>query len=163
MLSFENRNHPLYISYERRRLSTRAFCRFCFSSASIGASGSLYGLMLFLTVDRLVAIKTNTDRRLFILMQLILLVLLPIIGSILLILMLKLNVAHSAHFGGGLVGFLFGVGMFGSPLPWHNEHLTCRTICRRTAFVFLFLYFVINLTIFFLIDAPVVDSILHNF
>jgi hypothetical protein len=119
--------------------------------------------MLFLTVDRLVAIQTNTDRRLFILMQLALLVLLPIVGSILLIIIFKLNVAHSAHFGGGLVGFLFGIGMFGCPLPWNNEHCICQSTCRYLAFMSLALYFTITLTIFFVKDAPIVGLLLYKF
>lgn len=130
------------------------------SLAGVGASGALYGLMLFLIVDRLIALQTNTGRRLFILMQLVLLVLLPVVTSIVLIIIFKPNVAHSAHFGGGLVGFLCGISMFGCPLPWNNEYWSCRTSSRRIAFIFLFLYFVITLTIFFLIDAPIVYSIL---
>ena len=129
--------------------------------AAIGASGSLYGLMLFLIVDRLIAIQKNTGRRFFIIMQLVLLLLPHIVASIPLI--IKYNVAHSAHFGGGLVGFLLGVGMLGCPWPWNNEHCVYGTTCRRTAFVFLSLYYLITFTIFFLIDAPIVDSILHKF
>jgi len=45
------------------------------SLAGIGASGALYGLMLFLNVDRLIAMQTNIGRRLFILIQLALLIL----------------------------------------------------------------------------------------
>lgn len=125
--------------------------------AGIGASGALYGIMLFLIVERLVAMSTNTGRRLFIFIQLILLLLLPNTVTGLFIIIFKPTVAHSAHFGGGLVGFLFGIGMFGCPWPWHNEHTICQTICRRTAFVFLSLYYIITLTIFFLRDAPSVE------
>jgi membrane associated rhomboid family serine protease len=85
------------------------------SLAGVGASGVLYGPMLFLIVDRLIAMQTNIGHRLFIPMQLALLMLLPIIASISLIIIFKSNVAHSAHFGGGLVGFLYGVCMFGCP------------------------------------------------
>jgi hypothetical protein len=113
-------------------------------------------------MDRLIAIQINTGRRLFVLMQLALLVLIPIVASIPLKIIFKPLVAHSAHFGGGLVGFLFSVCMFGFPLPWNNEHSIYRTICRRIAFVFLSLYYVITLTIFFLIDAPIVHWILYN-
>jgi len=128
--------------------------------AGVGASGSLYGLMLFLIVDRLIAIQANSGRRFFIIMQLALLLLPHIIASIPLI--IKYNVAHSAHVGGGLAGFLLGVGMLGCPCSWNNEHSICRTICRRTAFVFLILYYVITFTYFFITDAPIVDSILHK-
>jgi membrane associated rhomboid family serine protease len=125
------------------------------SLAGVGASGALYGLMLFLIVDRLIAMQTNPDRRLFIFMQFVLLVLFPFVINIPLFFMF--NIVHSAHFGGGLVGFLCGVCMLGCPCPWNNEHCISRTACRRIAFVFLFLYFIITLTIFFLIDAPIVD------
>jgi len=131
-----------------------------FSLASCGASGALYGLLLFLTMDRLIAMLTNTGRRLFILLQLVLLVLLPVAISILQIIILKLKVGHSAHFGGGLVGFLFGIIIFDCPLSWNNEHRICRMTCRCIAFVILSLYYVITLTIFFLIEAPILDWIL---
>jgi hypothetical protein len=128
--------------------------------AGVGASGSLYGLMLFLIVDRLIAIQANTGRRLFIIIQLALLVLPHIVASI--PLMIKYNVGHSAHFGGGLVGFLLGVGTLGCLWPWNKEDCMCRTTCRRTAFVFLGLYYVIIFTIFFLMDVPIVVSILNE-
>jgi membrane associated rhomboid family serine protease len=136
------------------RIDCSDLCLFFVSLGSIGASGALHGLMLFLTVDRLIAMQTNTGRRLFVLMQLVLLVLIPVFASITLIIVYKLNVAHSAHFGGGLVGFLLGVGMLDCPLPWNNERCICRIV-----FVFLVLYYVITLTIFFLMDAPIVGSI----
>ncbi len=132
------------------------------SLAGIGSSGSVCGLMVFLIVDRLTAMQTNIGRRLFILMQLVLLVLLPSTTIIPIIIILKPMVAHSAHFGGALVGFLFGVSMLGCPWPWNNEHCISRTICRRIAFVFLCLYYIITLTTFFLIDAPIVRSILYR-
>lgn len=107
--------------------------------------------MLFFTMDRLIAMKTNAGRRLFIFIQIAVLVLLPICITILLIHILKLNVAHSAHFGGGVVGFLFGC-----MLAWNNEQCTYRTICRRVAFVLLSLYYVSTLTIIILRDAPII-------
>jgi hypothetical protein len=116
--------------------------------------------MLFLIVDRLIAMQTNPGHRLFILMQLFLVVLLPFTITKPLIFIFKFKVAHSAHFGGGLVGFLCGVCMLGCPWPWNTEHCISRTVCRRIAFVFLSLYFVITLTIFFLINAPIIDWIL---
>lgn len=116
--------------------------------------------MTFLIVDRLIAIQTNTGRRIFIIMQLTLLLLPHIVASIPLI--IKYNVAHSAHVGGGLVGFLIGIGMFGCPWSWNNEHSMCRTICRRTAFIFLILYYIITFTIFFLGDTPIIYWILHE-
>jgi hypothetical protein len=133
------------------------------SLAGVGASGSVYGLFLFLIVDRLIAMQTNSGRRLFILMQLVLVVLLPILISKPLIPIFKLKVAHSAHFGGALVGFLCGICMLGCPWPWNTEHCISRMACRRIAFVFLSLYFVIALTIFFLVDAPIIGSILSKF
>jgi hypothetical protein len=111
--------------------------------------------MLFFVVDRLSAIQTNTDHRLFIMIQLAVLLLPHIVASIPLV--IKYHVAHSAHVGGGLVGFLLGIGMLGC--PWS---CICRTACRGTAFIFLILYYVITFTIFFTTDAPVVDSILHE-
>jgi hypothetical protein len=117
--------------------------------------------MLFLIVDRLIAIQINTGCRLFIIMQLALLLLPHIVVSIPLI--IKYNVAHSAHFGGGLVGFLLAVGMLGCPWSWDNEHCISRTTCQRTAFFFLILYYVITFTIFFTTQAPIVDSILYKY
>ena len=70
-------------------MTTRAFDWF-FSSTSAEAFGSLDRLMLFLIVDHLTAMKTNTDRLPFILMQLVSLALLPIVASMLLIIILKL-------------------------------------------------------------------------
>ena len=115
--------------------------------------------MTFLIVDRLIAIQSNTGHRIFILIQLALLLLPHIIASIPLI--IKYNVAHSAHVGGGLVGFLIGVGMLGCPWSWNNEHFMCRTVCRRAAFIFLILYYIITFTIFFLRDTPILHSILY--
>ncbi|CAF1587183.1 unnamed protein product, partial [Adineta steineri] len=74
----------------------------------IGSSGAIYGLALFFTVERLNAIKTNSDRRLFILMQLILFIVFPTTITISMAAILGINVGHSAHFGGGLVGCVFG-------------------------------------------------------
>jgi hypothetical protein len=128
--------------------------------AVAGASGSLYGLMLFLVVDRLIAIQTNTHRRHFIIMQLILLLLPHIVASIPLI--INYNVSHSAHVAGGLVGVLISIGMFGCPWPWNNGQCICQTTCRRTAFILLILYYVIGFINFFTIDAPVVDWILRK-
>ena len=128
--------------------------------AGIGASGALYGLLLLLIVDRLVAMKKDTGRRRFILMQLSFLVLLPILSTILIIIIYKFTVAHSAHVGGGLVGFLLGIAMLGSPLPWNDEHCIFRMTCRSKAFVFLFIFYGVTLTIFLLKDAPVLDHLL---
>ena len=134
-----------------------------FCLAGIGASGSVYGLMLFLTVDRIIAMRTNTDRRNSILLYLILLVLLPVVITIVVPIPLKINVAHSAHFGGGLVGFLFGVGLLGFPLPCHNQPNIYQMICRYAAFIILCIYYVIILTIFFLKKAPIIRWILYKF
>ena len=125
------------------------------SLAGVGASGALYGLMLFLTVDRFTAIQTSPNRRPFIVIQLVLLVLLPCLTIIPVILIIDFNVAHSAHFGGGLVGFLCGISMLGC--PWMNDQCIFRTACRRIAFVLLIVCFTISLTIFFLIDVPMVS------
>ena len=133
------------------------------SLASIGASGSVYGLMLFFIMDRLIAMQTNTGRRLFILMQLCYTGVTPFQPSAICSMIIhRLNVAHSAHFGGGLTGFLFGIGMRGCPLPCNTEHGIFRTTCRCIAFVLLFLYYVITLTIFFLKDAPIIYWILYR-
>ncbi len=126
----------------------------------VGASGSLYGLMVFLIVDRLVAIQINPARRRFILMQSALLLFPHIIVSIPLI--IEYNVAHSAHFGGGLVGFLLAVGMIGSPCSWNSDYCLSRTTCQRIAFIILLLYYIIAFTFFFLTDAPIVESILNR-
>lgn len=115
--------------------------------------------MLFLIVDRFIAIQANADHRLFIIVQLSFLLLPHIIASIPLI--LKYNVAHLAHVGGGLVGFLLGITMLGSPWLWNNEHCNCQIICRRTAFVFLILYYVITFSLLFLDNDVVFNSILY--
>ncbi|CAF1574796.1 unnamed protein product, partial [Adineta steineri] len=75
----------------------------------IGASGAIYGLSLFSIVERLNAMKTNVDHHRFIFMQLILFVVFPMTIIISLATILRMNVGHAAHFGGALVGFLFGI------------------------------------------------------
>jgi len=116
--------------------------------------------MLFLIVDRLIAMRTNTGHRLFIIIQLTALLLPHIAATIPLI--IKYQVAHLAHFGSGLVGFLLGVGMLGCPWPWNSEPCISRKACRLLAFVFLILCYVITSTIFFLEETPTVDSILYH-
>ncbi|CAF3383528.1 unnamed protein product [Rotaria socialis] len=133
------------------------------ADSSVGASGSVYGLMLFLTVDRLIAMQVNTDRWISILIYLLLLVLLPIVVTIIVPIALRWTVAHSAHVGGGLMGFLVGVGKLGFPLLHNHQPNICRTTCRYLAFVFLSLYCVIILIVFFLTNAPTIDWILYNF
>ncbi|CAF1125091.1 unnamed protein product [Adineta steineri] len=129
--------------------------------SGIGASGAIYGLLLFFTVERLNAMKTNIDHRLLIVMQLILFVAFPIIIITSVTTILDINVGHSAHFGGGLVGFLFGIGMFGCSCPClsNNNYCNCHMACRWTAFIFLSIYFVFTFTIFFLIDAQYIPWI----
>ncbi|CAF4396670.1 unnamed protein product, partial [Adineta steineri] len=75
----------------------------------IGASGAIYGLLLFFIIERLNAMNTNIDHRRFILIQLIVFVVFPMTIVISLTTILRINVGHAAHFGGGLVGFLFGI------------------------------------------------------
>ncbi len=128
-----------------------------FFLAAIGASGSLYGLMVFLIVDRIIALRINPGRCFFIIIQLALLLFPHIISTIPMI--IKYNVAHSAHIGGGLVGFLLGIGMIDCLSPWNNENAICRTVCQRTAFVYLILYYVITFAFFFLRYAPIVHWI----
>jgi len=135
------------------------YCLFFFLAA-IGASGSLYGLMVFLIVDRIIALRINPGRRFFIIIQLALLLFPHIISIIPMI--IKYNVAHSAHIGGGFVGFLLGIGMIGCLPPWNNENGIGRTACQRTAFIFLILYYVITFASFFLSYAPIVHSISKN-
>ena len=115
--------------------------------------------MPFLIVNRPTAMRTNIGRRLFVLMQLAVLILLP---GILLIIILKPTVAHSSRFGGGLVDFLVDIGMIGDPLQWNAEHCSSRTICRLIALGFLALHNAITLTIFFLMESPVVDLIWYD-
>ncbi|CAF1387037.1 unnamed protein product [Adineta steineri] len=122
----------------------------------IGASGAIYGLLLFFIIERLNAMKTNIDHRRFILIQLILFVVFPMTIIISLATILRINVGHAAHFGGALVGFLFGIGMFGCPClcPSNNNYCNFQTACRCIAFLFLFIYFVFTLTMFFPLDTP---------
>ncbi|CAF3982075.1 unnamed protein product [Adineta steineri] len=128
--------------------------------AGMGASGSIYGLMIFFVMDRLVAIQENTERRLFILLQIFFLVILPNAPTMIIISILKFPVGHSAHFGGGLVGFLLGIGILGCPLPWINRQCRYGIIYKYIAFSLLFIYFLTTLTIFFVNDAPNVSYIL---
>ncbi|CAF1304613.1 unnamed protein product [Adineta steineri] len=123
----------------------------------IGASGSLDGIRLFFIMERLMAMKTNTGqhRRLYIVIQLFLLVVVPMGISILIINIVKVRIAHADHFGGALMGFLLGIGMFGCPWPWNGEHCISQRTCRRVAIVFISLYFLMTVTIFFRTDAPV--------
>ncbi|CAF0926342.1 unnamed protein product [Adineta steineri] len=125
-----------------------------------GASGSLYGLMLFLIVDRLIAIQANVEQRRFLILQLTLLLLPHIVVSIPLI--IKFNVAHSAHVGGGLVGFLIGIGMLGYPRSWNNRYCIRQITCRLIAFILLCIFYVITISIFFIQDVPVVYSIYYS-
>ncbi|CAF1438851.1 unnamed protein product [Adineta steineri] len=126
----------------------------------IGASGAIYGLSLFFIIERLNAMKTNIDQRLFIMMQLILFVVFPMTIIISSAAILGITVGHAAHFGGGLVGFLFGIGMLGCPCPCpspsNNNYCNFQMACRWIAYIFLFIYFVFTFTIFFLMDAPYV-------
>jgi hypothetical protein len=135
---------------------------FSFSLAGIGASGALYGLLLFLIVDRLISIQRNPGCRLIILVQSIIMISLPFLITQPLIILAKFQVAHSAHVGGALVGFLCAVCMLGCPWPWCSERCICQTICQRIAFIFLFLYFVTTMTIFLLTDAPTIDPLLYK-
>lgn len=116
--------------------------------------------MLFFVVDRLMAIKTNTGRRLSIIIQSILLLLPHVILSI--PQMMIYQVAHSAHVGGGLVGFLLALGMFKCSWPWNNEYTICRVIYQRAAYIILILYYTITSIIFFTTDAPIIDWILYK-
>ncbi len=122
----------------------------------------MYGLRLFFVVDRFVAMQKNPGRRLFIFMQLVFLVLLPTIHVVPIIFILKLNVkiAHSAHIGGGLVGFLCGIYMLDCPCI--SEHCFFPTACRRIAFVLLAFYCIIGLALFFVIDVPIVNHIWYK-
>jgi hypothetical protein len=140
-------------------LTTRIY-DYIYFLAAVGASGSLYGLMLFLIVDRLVTMQTNTNGRIFTIVQLVILLLPHIVASIPLI--IKYKVGHSAHFGGGLVGFLIGIGMLGCPWPWNNENCISRIACQRTAFIVLIFYYLITFIIFFCRDTPIIYLILNS-
>ncbi|CAF4214472.1 unnamed protein product, partial [Adineta steineri] len=93
----------------------------------IGASGSLDGIRLFFIMERLMAVKTNADERcrLFIIVQLLIVVVVPKRITIFTISSRQVRIGHAAHFGGSLMGFLLGIGMFGCPWPWNdsgNDH-----------------------------------------
>ncbi|CAF0748083.1 unnamed protein product [Adineta steineri] len=116
--------------------------------------------MLFLIVDRLIAIQANVEQRRFLILQLTLLLLPHIVVSIPLI--IKFNVAHSAHVGGGLVGFLIGIGMLGYPRSWNNRYCIRQITCRLIAFILLCIFYLITISIFFIQDVPVVYSIYYS-
>ncbi|UJR17345.1 hypothetical protein I4U23_004240 [Adineta vaga] len=120
----------------------------------IGSSGALYGVLIFFLMERLSTMKANSGHRIYIVVQLLLLVGIPMTIGVSILFILKINAAHSAHIGGGSVGFLFGIGMFGCPCLCTSEHGYYQMICRRTAFAILFLYFIISFIIFFHIEAP---------
>ena len=126
--------------------------------AATGASGCLYGLMLFLVVDRLLASQTNHGQCFPVLVQLTMLLLPYIITSV--PLSIYYNVPQDAHVGGALVGFLLGIRVLGCPLVCVcEEDRINRKICQRLAVALLILYFVLNLIIFFLREAPIADVI----
>lgn len=114
--------------------------------------------MLFFFVDHLIAIQRNPPDCFFLIIQIILFFFPYIILNI--PLTIKYNVAYSAHFGGGLVGFLLSVSIIGWPFPWNNQHFICPTTCQRIIFIFIIFYFLITFTFFFSKYAPVVESIL---
>ena len=129
--------------------------------AAAGASGCLYGLMSFLVVDRLLAFQTNHGQRFPVLVQLTMLLLPYIITSV--PLSIYYNVPQDAHVGGALVGFLLGIRVLECPLVCVcKEGGISRKLCQRLAVVLLVLYFVLNLIIFFLREAPTVHLINHR-
>ncbi|UJR32395.1 hypothetical protein I4U23_019857 [Adineta vaga] len=83
------------------------------SGRAIGASGSLYGLMVFLIVDRLFASFSNNQCRSFPIIQLIVLLVPHLILTIPLIVLY--NVAHWAHLSSSLIGFLCSMIMIDCP------------------------------------------------
>lgn len=127
--------------------------------AGHGASGSLYGLMLFFLFDRLISIRTNPDRYRFNITQLLALLLPHIIIS--LPFAIRYNVGHSAHIGGGLVGLLLGVAMLGCPWTQNNEQCIGQTACRRLAIILLIIYFLLTFILFFVLDVPFAHSTVH--
>ncbi|CAF1086124.1 unnamed protein product [Adineta ricciae] len=137
-------------------LSNTSACLFAMlkdRAGGVGASGAVYGILLLFIVERLNAIRITKNYRL-VLLQLLLLVVLPMTITVSIANILQYIVGHSAHFGGAIVGFLAGIGMFGCPYPWKDAY---QTICRQTAFVLLIIYFSICLTVFFLINASYID------
>ncbi|UJR17344.1 hypothetical protein I4U23_004239 [Adineta vaga] len=153
----------IFVAYWISNIGASLFALIKTRDGGVGASGAVYGLIVFFVVERLNAMRTNSDRRYFILLQLILFVAFPMTITTLTTTILNYNIGHSAHFGGALVGFLFGIGMFGCPCPWNNENVYYQMICRRTGFVFLVIYFVVTLSVFFCINASYVDWFLPNF
>lgn len=68
--------------------------------------GAMYGLILFWTFDRLNAIQANTYPSFSIIIIVSTLTgLIPIVHSMIVPIILKFSMAHSAHFEGGLVRF----------------------------------------------------------
>jgi len=128
--------------------------------AGHGASGSLYGLMLFFIFDRLVSIRTNSDRYRFNIVQFAVLLLPHAIIS--LPFAMRYNVGHSAHVGGGLVGLFLGITIIGCPWAQNNEQCIGQNTCRRLAIIFLMLYFLLTFSLFFLLDVPIAHSSIHS-
>ena len=138
------------MSMKMNRSNTILFFVFLYL-ASVGASGALYGMLSFYTIDRIFALRhTNTSQRLVICIQVMILVILPIMNSIFLPIIFKFRTAHSAHMGGALAGCLLGIFMI--DCPWiSNERYH---LCQRIAFAFLCFYFLITMYFFFKMNAP---------
>lgn len=124
-----------------------------FCLASVGASGALYGLLLFYSIDRIFALRNaNTSQRVMIFVQLILLVFLPVMQSILVPIIFKFRTVHSAHIGGSIVGCLLGFAIIDCPWLVNNKYY----LCQRFALVLVTLYFLITFYLFFTMNAPFV-------
>ena len=87
--------------------------------------------------------------------QLIIFFVLPMTVAACISSILQLRVGHAAHFGGGFVGFLMGITMFGCLCsPEQNCYLkTVRLIGLMT----LSLYFLIGITFFFQLEPIVIE------
>ena len=112
--------------------------------AGVGASGALYGILFFFTVERLITMKRQPGQGMRILVQLVVLVILPMIVTVMLLKFLKYRVAHVVHSGGAFVGFLT-IGLFDSQT---------RPVVRCISFSILAAYYVLAMVIFFRTDAP---------
>lgn len=116
--------------------------------------------MIFFFIDRLNEIEKKRNNYLINLIQIILFYIPYIIINIPLI--IKSNVAHSAHFGGALIGFLLSINIIGCPFIFNNQNIICQNACQLTTFIFISFYFIITFILFFSKYPPIVQSILQD-
>jgi membrane associated rhomboid family serine protease len=117
---------------------------------SVGASGAVYGLLLFCIIDNTLQIFTIRDRQDKIIQSLITLLVIPyFILSIIFDVDFSGRTDHAAHIGGAVMGIL--VAMYLCEMP---EFIIARIFngkkgIKLLALILIFGYFIITLLIFY--------------